>query len=289
MTSDDRRGRLVPIGDTSLYVVERGQGYPLIVLHGGPGLDHRFWGDYLDSLGDRYRLVLVDQRSQGRSPRAPEETWTLERMAADVTELARALGFTRYATLGHSYGAFVVLQHAVDFPGDAAQTIVSSGLPASRYLADVDRNLAAFEPVELREAVTSSWAREKTVRTSDECEALLHDQLPFHFADPLDPRIADFERRVAGSTSSPDVIRTFANMEYGGIDVEDRLGEIPQPLLVLAGRYDRTCSVAAAEAIARGARQAELVVFERSGHMTYVEENERYLRVVRDFLDRHAR
>jgi len=45
-------GRLVPIGDIRLHVVERGQGYPLIVLHGGPGLDHRMFGDYLDLLGD---------------------------------------------------------------------------------------------------------------------------------------------------------------------------------------------------------------------------------------------
>ena len=54
-------GRLINIGDTELYVVERGTGYPLIVLHGGPGLDHHMFGDYLDTLTDQYRLILVDQ------------------------------------------------------------------------------------------------------------------------------------------------------------------------------------------------------------------------------------
>jgi pimeloyl-ACP methyl ester carboxylesterase len=149
-------GRLVSVGDTRLNVVERGIGYPLIVLHGGPGLDHRSFGDYLDPLADEHRLLLVDQRAQGRSDRAPEETWTLERMAADVDALARALELERYAVLGHSYGAIVALQNAVDFPGAAAQTIVSSGVPAARFLAEVDANLAAFEPVELREQVTRS-------------------------------------------------------------------------------------------------------------------------------------
>lgn len=86
-------------------------------------------------------------------------------MAADVTSLARALGLERYAVLGHSYGAFVVLQHAVDYPGDAAQTILSSGVPSAHFLEQIDQNLAAFEPVELREQVTSSWDREKHVRT----------------------------------------------------------------------------------------------------------------------------
>jgi len=56
-------------------------------------------------------------------------------------------------------------------------------------------------------------------------------------------------------------------------------------VLVLAGRHDRTCSVEGASAMAKGLPHAELIVFERSGHMTYVEENEAYLRAVRGFLN----
>jgi proline iminopeptidase len=291
MTTSDAEagGHYVDIGDTRLYVVERGSGYPLLVFHGGPGVDHHSFGDYLDALADEYRLILVDQRSNGRSDRAPEDTWSLRQMAADVGSLARALNLGRYAVLGHSYGAFVVLQHAVDFPGDAAQTIVSSGIPSARYLEQIDRNLAAFEPVELREQVTESWEREKSVRTQEEVAQLLHDQWPFQFADPHDPRIEDYERRTAKSIYSTDVLRRFASEEYGGIEVEDRLGDVTQPVLVLAGRHDRTCSVEAAQAIAEGVRQGHLVVFESSGHMTFVEQNEAYVRTVRDFLRRHAR
>lgn len=99
-------GRHIEISDTRLWVEERGaDGLPLLVFHGGPALDHRMFGDYLDPLADEFRLVLVDQRSQGRSDPAPVETWTLERMAADAGELAEAMGFERYASLGHSYGA----------------------------------------------------------------------------------------------------------------------------------------------------------------------------------------
>src|SRR5215213_7840922 len=288
-TSDiEEGGRLVDIGDTRLYVVERGDRYPLLVFHGGPGLDHHSFGDYLDALADEYRLILVDQRSNGRSDRAPEETWTLEQMAVDVSALAQALELGQYAVLGHSYGAFVVLQHAVEFPDDAAQTIVSSGIPSARFLEHVAQNLAAFEPVELREQVTSSWDREKYVRTQEEVAELLHDQLPFQFADPHDRRIEEYERRTAGAIYSPEVLRRFASEEYGGIEVEDRLGDVSQPVLVLAGRHDRTCSVEAAQAIAEGVGQGELVVFESSCHMTFVEENEAYMRAVRDFLKRHA-
>jgi proline iminopeptidase len=279
-------GRHVAIADTRLYVVERGQGYPVLVLHGGPGLDHHEFGDYLDPLTDRYRLILVDQRSQGRSDQAPEATWTLERMAADVGDLARALELARYAVLGHSYGAFVALQHAVDFPGAAAQTIVSSGIPSSRFLAQVEQNLQSFEPIELRQQVADSWARESSAETQADFASIMRDQMPFHFANPRDPRIAEYHSRTAGTVYAPQVLKHFAQQAYGGIEVEQRLADVTQPVLVLAGRYDRVCSLEAAEAIAAGIPSARLVVFEHSAHMTFVEEQQAYLKAVREFLDR---
>ena len=286
-------GRLVEVADTKLYVEERGEpsAFPLLVFHGGPGLDHTWFGDYLDPLTERgsYRLVLVDERACGRSDRtAPRETWTLERMAQDVSDLAASLGVRdRYATLGHSYGAFLVLQHAVDHPGEPRGTILSAGIAAARWLEEVNRQLAAFEPAELREQVTSSWARETEVRTEDEASALIEDQLPFHFREPRGAALREYLRRTAGlARYAPDVIRHFAAQDYGGIDVERRLGEVTHPVLVVAGRHDRTCAPGASEDMARRLPDAELVVFENSAHMMFAEEQDRYLATVRRFLDR---
>ncbi|HEX5898194.1 MAG TPA: alpha/beta fold hydrolase, partial [Solirubrobacteraceae bacterium] len=160
---------LIDVGDTRLHVTERGEGdLPLFVLHGGPGLDHTMFGSYLDALGDRCRLLLVDERGTGRSEPAPPGTWALAHHAADVEAMAGALGLERYAVLGHSYGAFIALQHAVDFPGSPAATVVSSGIADARFLAHVEEELAAFEPVELREQVQSSWAREAEAHTQED-------------------------------------------------------------------------------------------------------------------------
>jgi proline iminopeptidase len=282
-------GTSVRIDDCSLWVAERGpeDGFPLMVLHGGPGLDHHEFGDYLDPVcDDGVRLLLVDQRAQGRSEPTPPSTWTLERMAQDVIMLALALKLRRYAVLGHSYGAFVALQNAVDYPGQAVVTVVSGGVASVRDLEGVADALESFEPAELREQVASSWERESSVTTSEEVARLLHDQLPLHFRDPNDPRIADYERRSAGAVYAPEVLRHFATAEYGGIDLEDRLPEVTQPVLVLAGRYDRVCPAEASERMARLLPRAELQVFEESAHMTFVEEPERYLNVVRAFIAR---
>jgi proline iminopeptidase len=276
---------LVDVGDTRLHVAERGEGeLALFVLHGGPGLDHTMFGTYLDPLGDICRLLLVDERATGRSETSAPETWTLERQAADVEALAAALALDRYAVLGHSFGAFIALQHAVDFPGRPVATIVSSGIPNVRFLEHVERELAAFEPVALREQVRSSWAREAQARTQEDVATILADQLPFHFADPQDPRIDEMRAAMGDAVYGPDVLRAAAMGDYGSIAVEDRLGDVTHPVLVLAGRHDRTCSPPAAEAMAAGLPDADLVIFEASGHMTFVEENRAYLAAVRSFL-----
>lgn len=285
-------GRLIEVADTNLYIEERGepQAFPLLVFHGGPGLDHTMFGDYLDPLtdGGRYRLVLVDERACGRSDRsAPPETWTLKQMAQDVCDLAANLGVAdAYATLGHSYGAFLVLQHAVDHPGEPRGTIVSAGMASARWLDEIDQQLAAFEPIDLREQVTSSWARETDVQSEDEASTLLDDQLPFHFREPRGAALEEYRRGTAGlARYAPDVIRHFSTQDYGGIDVEHRLDEVTHPVLVLAGRHDRTCAVGASEDMAARLPNAQLVVMENSAHMMFAEEPNRYLDTISQFLD----
>ena len=62
-------GRLIDAGDTSLFVLQRGDGpLPLFVLHGGPGLDHTMFAHHLDDLGRTCRLLFVDLRAQGPIP-----------------------------------------------------------------------------------------------------------------------------------------------------------------------------------------------------------------------------
>ena len=278
---------LVDIGDTRLNIVERGDGYPLMVFHGGPGLDHHEFADYLDPLCDQFRLILVDMRAQGKSDLCPETTWTLEQMAKDIVLLADVLGLKKYAVLGHSYGAFVVLQNAVDFPGHAAQTIVSGGIPSARFLSAVQENLQKLEPADVREKVIASWVREARVQTREEFAELMRDQMPFHFGNPLDPRLAEYDERTKDTVYAPAMLRHFSQNDYGSIEVEDRLKNVTQPVLVCTGRLDRVCTVPAAEAMAKGLPNSELVVFEQSGHMTFVEEPELYLKVVRDFLNKH--
>ena len=60
-------GRLVEVADTKLYVEERGEpsAFPLLVFHGGPGLDHTWFADYLDPLTEDFNFCGNDAAESG--------------------------------------------------------------------------------------------------------------------------------------------------------------------------------------------------------------------------------
>ena len=281
------KGKHFAIADTRIYVAERGEGYPVFVLHGGSGSDHHSWGNSLDSLCDEFKLLLLDLRGHGLSDEVSEDTLTLKQMAKDVVLLADAMNIKKYAVFGHSFGAFVALQNAVDFPGKASQTILSGCIPSAHYLYDsLKKNMKTIEPKELRQQIARSWELEKEVKTVEEFEKMNEDQRPWHFANLKDSRIQK-SRKNTKAILKPYIMRYFARHEYGGIEVEDHLHLVKQPTLVLVGRYDRTCPLEAAQSIAGGIPNASLVVFENSGHATRVEENEAYISTIRDFINKH--
>src|SRR3954471_2571980 len=122
----------------NLHVEEVGNGFPLIVLHGGPGMDHSMFRPYLDPLGEDFRLLYVDERGQGRSDRVDPATLTLEVFARDVDLLAETLDLGAFALLGHSFGAIIATKHATEL-GTAAAYVVSGGADATEALmADVE-------------------------------------------------------------------------------------------------------------------------------------------------------
>jgi proline iminopeptidase len=262
------------------------ENYPLVVLHGGPGLDHTMFRPWLDPLSDTFRLIYLDLRGHGRSERVDPSTLTLSRYAEDVTKLATALGLEQYALLGHSYGAFVTLVHAVE-QGDASHYIISSGSASmTKSMPEVHANLASFEPVELREQVTESWAREPHVRTVEEAAELLRMQMPFHFASVESDAYRRYAEEEDRTVYAPEVLAYTAAHEYS-MEYEESLDRIRKPVLILAGEHDRTTTPRAAREMHAAIADSELLLIPGAGHMTYIEEPEVYFAAVRDFFARH--
>ena len=184
--------------------------------------------------------------------------------------------------LGHSFGGIVALGHALE-RGTAGQYVISAGAASSEaLLADVEREIDRFQPASMREQVKRSWADEPTVRTVEQARELWAAQLPFHFWEMGDA----YSRYVQtdDTVHAPEVLAYFASDGYGGFEWVEHLRWIRRPMLVLAGRYDRTCTVAQAEVIHREVEGSQLVVIEKAAHMMHVEQPKAFLDAVRHWF-----
>ena len=112
-----------PIRHASLFVEVFGHGYPLLLMHGGPGADHWTLAAFR-RLADWYTLVFYDHRCNGRSTGAPVESMTWDNLTADADALRQSLGFERWAVLGHSFGGHVALEYALRYPDSLSHLVL---------------------------------------------------------------------------------------------------------------------------------------------------------------------
>jgi proline iminopeptidase len=254
------------------------EGLPLIVLHGGPGLDHTAFRPWLDPLGDEFRVLYVDQRGQGRSERVDPTMLSLEVFAKDIDLLAAALVLDRFAVLGHSFGAIVSTWHAINVGTAAAYVISGGGDSSEKLMADVHSSLEAMG--EAGKPIAESWEWETRVETEEEAAELMRIQTPFHFHGEPPPDFA------AETVYAPDVLRHFASAGYGDFDYTPELSRVAKPTLVLVGDHDRVTTPRAARVLHEGIPGSEYAELPDAGHMSMIEAQDAYLGRVRDFLRR---
>jgi proline iminopeptidase len=264
----------------SLFVEELGDGFPLVVLHGGPGMDHSMFRPYLDPLSDEFRVLYVDERGQGRSDRVDPASLSLEVFARDVDLLAESLELERFALLGHSFGAIISTWDAINLGTADAYVLSGGGDSIEKLTADVAASLEAMG--EAGVPIAQSWEDEKTVRTEEELHDLVRVQMPFQFAGK--PPVGYGEDMIV----TPDVLRHFSNAGYGDFDYTPDLGRVTRPTLVVVGEEDRTTTTRAASVLHEGIEGSELVVIPGVGHMSFVEAQDAYLDAVRNFLRRSS-
>lgn len=100
-----------------LYVKVKGEGTPLLYLHGGPGSGsfwfEKFFGDFME---ENFTVIYLDQRGVGRSTSPADGNYSMERLTKDFEEVRETLGFETWLTLGHSFGGLLQMGYAERFP-----------------------------------------------------------------------------------------------------------------------------------------------------------------------------
>ena len=100
--------------DITLYYTEQGSGTPLILLHGN-GEDGSYFVHQIEYFKDRYRVIALDTRGHGQSPRG-EKPFTIRQFAEDLHDFMDEKGIKKAHILGFSDGGNIALTFALDHP-----------------------------------------------------------------------------------------------------------------------------------------------------------------------------
>ena len=100
--------------DITLNYIETGEGFPLVLLHGN-GEDHTYFKRQMEPFSQRYRVIALDTRGHGGSPRG-SAPFTLDQFAGDLKEFLDRKGITRCHLLGFSDGGNIALLFALKYP-----------------------------------------------------------------------------------------------------------------------------------------------------------------------------
>jgi haloacetate dehalogenase len=136
---------LVSTGEATIATVHGGTGPPLLLLHGFPQTS-AMWHGIAPTLALHHTVVATDLRGYGDSSRPPagqdHAGYSFRAMAADQVAVMWALGFDRFAVVGHDRGARVAHRMALDHPDAVERLAVLDIMPTLHVYSTVDRELA---------------------------------------------------------------------------------------------------------------------------------------------------
>jgi proline iminopeptidase len=274
---------LMPIRDVSLFVDVVGHGYPLLLMHGGPGADHWTMLPFRH-LADRFTLIFYDHRCNGRSEGAPVSSMTWENLTADADALRQRLGFERWAVLGHSFGGKVALEYALRYPDSLSHLVLLDTGGDSRWAQEYAPELLArrgYSPelvklarrflngrITPKEFFPALMRLGRAYNPHLSLLQLAHGMIQGEWRTKVRPEALIF--------AGPHLLKGWTAM--------DRLGEIRVPTLVMAGRDDFIFPPEHQVELAAGIPNARLRLIERAGHSPHSERPAEVMAALSDFI-----
>jgi haloacetate dehalogenase len=124
--------RKIQTSGATIHTLRGGSGPPLLLIHGYPQT-HVEWHKIAPELAQRFTVVMVDLRGYGDSSKPPEgenhSNYSKRAMALDQVEVMHALGYDRFAVVGHDRGARVTWRLAVEHPQVVTKAAVLDIVP----------------------------------------------------------------------------------------------------------------------------------------------------------------
>ena len=276
---------LMPINGTELYVKRMGAGEPIIVVHGGPVLEHGYLLPHLAPLAESYELIFYDQRLSGRSAGTVDSSSVrLATFVDDIEALRRALGLDRFHLMAHSWGGLLAMHYAVRYGDNLQSLVLLNSMSASSALWREEETVLAQRLTE-EDKAKGAAIRETEAFANQDPEAIAQ-LLQVSFKPQFHDRTLANELVLYVPDDYPNRRRQFGYMmvDLLSFDIHDALAGVAVPTLIIYGSDEPGAELGGA-ALRRQLQRSTFVVIRDAGHFPFIEQPREFVREVTSFLE----
>jgi pimeloyl-ACP methyl ester carboxylesterase len=269
-------GKFIEVDGVRLHYLERGEGPPLLMLHGrGSMVQELALSGLFELAAARYRVIALDRPGYGYSQRPRNKWWGPMAQAALLHRMLAQIGVERPVLFGHSFGATVAIALALDYPTSARGVVLASGcyFPTGRLEVPLEAPRAIPVLGDLiRHTISPLVGR-----------LMWPGMLKLVFSPAPVPRY--FERFPVWMALRPSQLRAAAEeaalLIPSALALQRRYAELETPAVIVAGAQDRYADhrrhSVALHAMLPG---SELLLSPRAGHMVHHVDPRRVLQAI---------
>lgn len=250
----------------------------LLLLH-GLALTAEVWLRNVEALARSRRVVAPDMLGHGFTRPADGAAVVVPAKLRHLEGLADALGLTRFAAAGSSYGALMAAQLHLRNPGRVERLVINGSGSCFNSEAQLAGQMGRMREVYAPERLAGSTRAEWQARIGNN----FHDPAKVPEALPVVAQLC-YAQPWAAARLEESMAAMQEPARFRPHRILERLEEIACPTLVVWGREDRGGALDGAEAAVARLPDGRLEVFEGCGHYPMLEHPERYNGLVRDFL-----
>jgi 3-oxoadipate enol-lactonase len=258
------------VNGIDLFYKIQGTGTPLILI-AGFDCDNSYWSAVLPALVNNYQVIRLDNRGVGRSS-VPDSPYSIKQMADDTAALLNYLGITKVHVVGHSMGGQIAQELTLLHPEKVKSLILLSswakGNAKFNSIIEIFGNLSIHLEAKIYQKILLPWIYTENFYSNGSIEDIINiiEYCPL----PTPHGIYHQSRAILYN------------------DTSNSLSNILCPTLVVVGKEDILTPVTFSKQLVNGIPNAELIVIESSGHGLLIESADAVVKVMLQFLAKHA-
>lgn len=271
-----QRSGFVQVDQGKLYYQSFGSGTPIIVLHGGPGLDQTYLLPQMLALAKDHEVIFYDQRGSGKSLDTSVTPTLINTMqfVKDLDALRVHLGLNKVILLGHSWGGFLAMNYAIKYPDHVSALILMNTGPADFKGQKAFAQEYAKRTQSIKNEI-SAFSDEKAFEklSADKINKMYKALFTVYFYNPKDVSELTLNMSEGSDKSGYKVLKVMSDTSWlkPETNLFPQLEKLNVPTLIIHGQED-IIPLWTAKKIKDAIPQAQMITLEECGHFSYIEK-----------------